>query len=441
MKLFRLLSLGILCINIIFISCKGRNENSNIDPIEDENIIEAPKYDNIRHVSMYLENSGSMFGYVNGATSFVNAVNDLAQYPNLVKDGVNFTYYLISGEKDYEIEEDSLRTYPIGNSAEVFSSKLTVSGFHRPSSGKSDLKNMFEIALKKAKEDSISILVSDGIYDVGGEENPLTALDTEGQNTRSKFIQRLNSDDIETLIIKLESNFRGLYHPSNVTDPMGTSRQINHTRPYYIWIFGNRELLVKYFPENRLEKLMGFLDMARFRKISSHNLPYICIGYKNVGFKLIYKEENIFKLDRNYTDSYEFYLAVDYSKTNLPSNYLTTPENYKSTDGYIVSEIIPIKDPPNIDLKPYLNILEFIPTHIIKVSSETPQPLIGEQIIRLKNILPKWINETNLENDYPLDGNTNQTFGFSTLITGINEAYIEMSDTPYFAQFTINIKK
>ena len=45
---------------------------------------------------------------------------------------------------------------------------------------------MFQIALEKAKADTISILISDAIYDLGRPEAPMNALSTEGRETRSK---------------------------------------------------------------------------------------------------------------------------------------------------------------------------------------------------------------------------------------------------------------
>ena len=60
--------------------------------------------------------------------------------------------------------------------------------------------------------------------------------------------------------------------------------------------------------------------------------------------------------------------------------------------------------------------------------------------ITLNNKLPNWINVSNSDNDYPFDGTTTQTFGFSTLIKGIEEAYKEVSNAGHLAEFNIKIK-
>ena len=61
---------------------------------------------------------------------------------------------------------------------------------------------MFGIALDSANGNQISVLVSDCIYDVGEETDPLTALKTEIQKTQQAFRTRLENENIQTLVIK-----------------------------------------------------------------------------------------------------------------------------------------------------------------------------------------------------------------------------------------------
>ena len=142
-----------------FSCCQGPSPKPPVsvtEPVEsDTTKIPSTKYSKISHVTFYIENSGSMFGYVNGTTEFVNAVNDLAQYSNLIQAETPFSYFLISGKKYFTNNKDSLTSYPIGDNPAILRSQLTKKGFDKHSSGYSDLKNMFEIALKKARKDSI----------------------------------------------------------------------------------------------------------------------------------------------------------------------------------------------------------------------------------------------------------------------------------------------
>jgi hypothetical protein len=430
-----------LAIISISLSCK---DNSRYDvPQKSNEDIPVEKYSKISHVTFYIENSGSMFGYVEGATEFVEVVNKLAQYPNLIEDNIPYSYHMISGklEPDLKKKEVKLEIYDLGSSPNVLKSNLTKKGLDRPSSGNSDLNEMFKIALGKAKKDSISILISDGIYDVGGNENPLNSLRTEVQSTTTNFIQRLKTDDIETLIIKLESDFEGWYHPANVTDSKGKSVEIKQKRPYYIWIFGNSKLLNKYFSEDRIMKLNGYNDVAWFRKLSNQKFPYLAIGYNNTGFRLDFKKSNTYSLDRNVTNSSFFNIVVDFSNLILSDSYKTDINNYSIVGNYKVTAVNEISENPSLKLKPYLKGLPFKPTHIITVASTTDQPETTELTISLNSMRPNWINQSSADDDDPFDGSTNQTFGFNTLIGGIEEAYKEVSNTTYFAQMKIEIKK
>ncbi len=432
---------GIFILSLIIFSCKrDYDKPSNTDEKTIPTDTPSKKYTQINHVTFYIENSGSMFGYVKEPTEYVEVVNKLAQYPNLVKTETHFLYNLISGKKDPKNKEPELEIFKIGDNPHILKSTLTEKGLDRNSSSCSDLNEMFKIALNDAKCDSISMLISDGIYDVGGSTNPINSLQTEVQSTTTNFINRLKKDDIETLLIKLESDFNGFYHPANVTDPKGKSKKIDQKRPYYIWVFGNSDLLKEYFPEERLAELNGYVDLARFRKISKNDFPFEGIGYNNFGFRKDFSASKTFELYHNVTNSNQFTIAVNFSNLNLSNSYLTSTSNYSCSRNYVVKKISTIGTIPKSEIESYTDMLDFKPTHIITIESETSQPEIGNMSITLNNKLPNWINESNTDNDYPFDGSTTQTFGFSTLIKGIEEAYKEVSNTKSLAEFNIIIQ-
>jgi hypothetical protein len=425
-----------LAILLIATSCKPDNRSIAQKPAV--NAI-SPK---ISHVTMYLENSGSMLGYVNGNTEFVNAINDLAQFPNLIVDNTDYSYALISGKKNAPLKKDELTEYNLGHDPSILKAQLTKKGYERKSSGKSDLTKIFEIALNKAHGDSISMLISDGIYDVGGAKSPLNDLKNEVASTRTSFIKKLEEDDIETLVIKLNSDFDGLYHPASLTVTTGKSEYIKKKRPYYIWVFGNKNLLKKYFSEERLKSLDGYVDVARFQKLTSKQLPHRGIGYQNFGFKLDFRDEpNTFELYKNFTNISSFNIAVDFSDLSVSDTYLTSTTNYSTSGNYNVEAIEAISVDPPSKLKPYIKTLSFKPTHIIKVVSNTKNPELGDLTISLNNLMPTWINDTNSDTDSPFDGNADKTFGFRYLIDGIDDAYNEKSQTKNIAEFKITIKK
>ena len=115
--------------------------------------------------------------------------------------------------------------------------------------------------------------------------------------------------------------------------------------------------------------------------------------------------------------------------------------NYKvdNLTGYNVIEITRISD-LNQSTQTYraLNRLKNKYTHIIKVKGI--QNLYGNLIISLENNLPTWIQDTGIENDCEIIGNTEQTFAFDQLINGISNAYQRVNKDDKYLKINLNIE-
>lgn len=452
MKVTILLKL-LICISCMSILSCGKSRydkpqiqnsdsNSTTQGLKDKPIVNSnsEEQESKIHVNMYIENSGSMLGYVNGATEFVNVVNDLAQYPSLILNNATFNYYLTSGKVNPPIKKYNLNFENLGVTPNVLISRLNKKNFKSNSSKFSDLKNIFKEALKKVAKDSISMVISDGIYDVGGSENPIAALENEISSTRTSFLTRLKDNKIETILLKLSSNFNDYYHPANVNDPSKKSVEINQKRPYYIWIFGNSKELQKYFPTDRLKKLKGFKEITRFNKIKSNPLVFAPLGMDNFGFREDYTSKNTFKTIDDRSAEKVFNLFVNLKSLNKANAYVENLANYNTSNEYEVVNIKNIENGVSGQLKTYVDKLSFVPSHILTVKPLTKTPNTGEVTISLKNNFPKWIEESNMDNDYPFNKSETQTFGFEKLVKGINDAYMEVSESKNLTSFSITIK-
>lgn len=404
-----------LILILLISSCKNRNERlSNSEtkkqPENQTGFIQnAPKVSTERNVGkavFYLENSGSMFGYVNGFTEYVDVVSELAEKPRFAEENTKREFYFVNGGQKIKITN-------IGKNPAYLKDKLNLTGFKCGDVTKSNLNLMFQLALSRAKDDTISILISDAIYDIGKPQAPMNALSTEGRETRSRFIERLNTGDLQTIIIKLKSHFDGKYFP--VT---GGVKKLLQDRPFYVWIFGETELLNEYFNDDYIKSLKGFSDVARFLKISELKVPYQAVAHNKAGdFRFDKKDRNKLvnvKSDRN-GQGFHFTLATDYSALPFSDSYLTSVDNYTCNNSNFsikaVSEIGDIK----------LFGLNFTPTHLITVGTER-SPLCQLEI-SLKNTIPNWIVETNIDDENDIVGDTTHTFGFKFLINAISEAY------------------
>lgn len=390
----------------------------------------APEAIYLDSVNVYIENSASIYGYTTTSSYYINVVNDLAQFSNIVSQtDATFNYYLISGDNQ------NLTEYELGSDPSILSSTLSPSGLKRPTSGNSDINGMFNHVLRSVGENSISILISDGIYDIGEESNPLAALETQGIGTRTTFINNLKEKNTETLVIKLSSDFDGEYYPG-VTKSRET---INHKRPYYIWIFGDELLVDTYFSDEKIRGLKGYQNYTAFKKLGQSEVKYSNFSFGNSNVKMSNRDPKTYEVSR-INEPIVFSIATNIDFIRLGEAYFNDPSNYSINLGFNFKECIRVNDYPDPGGKvaKALKNVSFTPSHLVFVSSD--QPTLGTVEIALSPKLPNWIEESTMASDSTLNGDENRTFGLSTLMNGINEAYLGVSNSKEIFKMFINIK-
>lgn len=364
-------------------------------------------------VIFLIENSGSMKGYVVGSSTYVDMLSNIANHPDLIINNIDRAFYLTSGTSTPR-KVSNLRQ------------SLIPSNFNESNS---DLNNLFKTALDSTKSSSITILVSDGIYDMCPDPNPLNTLSILGRDLRSVFIRKLQSSDFQTIVIKCQSSFNGRYYPGNCCPayPINNDQE----RPYYIWIFGNSEVLKKYFPDEYLTGLVGYVNSARFFKYPNANNNYRPNSHKKIG--TYYPSRNdantLERVKSNSSNIFQFSIAVDFSQLPLNDNYLNDTSNYSCTNGF---DVVKIDKPTDISRLGFPN-----QTHLIVVK-KTGNP-IGTLTVSLINKGYPWITKTNINNDCNIRGNSDQTFGFDVLNKAIIEAYNNLNPATEICKFTINL--
>jgi hypothetical protein len=366
----------------------------------------------ISKVLFFIENSGSMKGYVVGSSSYVDMLSNIANHPDLIRNNINRIFYLTSGTSTPR------RVTNLNQS-------LIPANFNE---SRSNLNNLFKTALDSTHANSVTILVSDGIYDMCPDPNPLNTLSILGRDLRSVFIRKLQGSDFQTIVIKCKSSFNGRYFPGNCCP----AYSIIQERPYYIWIFGNSDILKKYFPDNYLNSLNGYVDMARFFIYPNGNDNYRANSHKKIGTYYPSRDNaNTLESARsNSSNVFQFSIAVDYSHLPLNDKYLSDISNYVCTNGF---EVVSIDKPTDISKLGYPN-----QTHLIVVK-KTGNP-IGTLTVSLINKGYPWITTTNINDDCNIRGNSNQTFGFEVLNKAIIDAYNNFNPVNEICKFTINLK-
>ena len=385
---------------------------SGNNPTGDSVVISPAPHSKFSKVTFFIENSGSMKGYVVGSSSYVDMLSNIANHPDLIKNNIKQAFYLTSGTST-------------PRRVTILRKSLIPAYFNE---SRSDLNNLFKTALDSTNTNSVTILVSDGIYDMCPDPNPLNTLSILGRDLRSVFIRKLQSSDFQTIVIKCESSFNGRYYPGNCCPACS----IIQLRPYYIWIFGNSDVLKKYFPDNYLNSLNGYVDMARFFIYPKGNDNFRPNSHKKIGtYHPSRDNANTFERARsNSSNVFQFSIAVDFSHLPLNDNYLSDISNYFCTNGF---EVVSIDKPTDISKLGYPN-----QTHLIVVK-KIGNP-IGTLTVSLINKGYPWITTTNINDDCNIRGNSDQTFGFEVLNKAIIEAYDNFNPANEIYKFTINLK-
>jgi len=398
---------------------KSKSAENTVMPIRKEEAKLPEK------VIFFIENSGSMFGYVNQANEFKNSLVGLAYLPEF--DKADKRFYFINGTSN-PLRNSGINISYVGDDPEVFKNQLNQKSFNIGDVRFSDLNRMFEIALDSAREDQISVLISDCVYDVGEENDPLTALRIEIQKTQQAFRNRLENEDVQTLIIKASSRFNGQYYYAS---KKGSEKIADADRPFYIIFFGKTDLLNKAMTEQSIgSKIEGQFETARFFVNDEKNIPYQIVPSIDLKgeFKLDYESKYKLLNARPLKGEFQFAFAADFSSLPFSDSYLTSISNYECLhSNFKVVKVVKIeKRIPGVE-------------GTLLITIFTDKNPLGDLEIVLKNVTPGWVLGTDIENEDNID--SAHTFGFKFLMDAISEAYNYRNNDTNPATFKITITK
>ena len=158
-------------------------------------------------IKVFIENSGSMDGYVRNTTEFEAALSDLLvqiQYKydkeNLNVNFINTKIYpseIDEVNKFVEKLEPSKAPYKVGNRSV------------------SKLNEILEIILDSTNQENISILISDCIYSLDKGKDTEGALEFQKSLTKGAFLEKSKEFDFSTIVLKMNSKFNGNYYDKN----------------------------------------------------------------------------------------------------------------------------------------------------------------------------------------------------------------------------------
>ena len=427
-RCFIVLFLGVILIT----SCiKSENKSEKIETVQGKAKAFKKKTNKNKNltINLYLENSGSMFGYVEPSSSrYKLAVNEL--------------YYSLKSRSDsIHISTINEQVLSAGWNRDDFIQKLSKESLDRGKPESSDISEMFLEALKKVEKDAVSILISDGIYAADDE------LLVQAPRLRHEFSNAIKNKNLQTIVVKLTSSFDGLYYrccgQSSVT--------ISQNRPYYLWLFGNSQTISDMDIVDDLRNLTGFEHIHEYSsKIA--NPTYSIIPYNKVG--RYRRDRDADKLPSPYYNALknaepakrgrwenEFHFSVGIDMSDLPvdNSYYQNPDNYQSTNQYEIKEIITREEFDPIigaDLFPFDK--EDL-THIVTLAKKGFP--VGEVDLKLEEKMPQWILKSHMDKDINIIDNENQTRGFRYLMQGIDKAYRQNTENQHIFKLTFYVNR
>ena len=393
-------------------------------------------------INIYIENSGSMFGFVNGNTGFKNTLTKLIV--DLKSNGYPEEYI------NFHFINQKITPITISGKLEDYPISLSGATLKDNDSNDSNINEIYKQILENTSDSVMSILLSDCVYSV---HKDIVNNDVEGAlkiwetKTVGVFNDILKNKNLATLLVQLTSDFTGNYYTKD-NQPISLNKDLV---PYYITVIGNENELQKFDFVNRLD---GFQNKFVFTTQDySNNAFYSVLNSKedNGTYKQSRNQEKksnpnvIHSIEgirvRGNNDPFTFSLAINLHKIPVDNEYIIEKKNYIVEKGdYQVLSILPFDK--NLLSPNELNKLEkanTYPSHLIIIQSTSN--IFNELKLSLKKNTPKWIYQWSTNDDTNITDIPTHTFGLKYLAEGISEAYKNNSKNENYITFTINIKQ
>lgn len=415
------------------------NETVKASEIENQSAVNFSKTDEINAitpvVNVYVENSGSMYGYVKGVTDFEAMVYDYLLNIKLSKiiDSLNL-YYINSkmiSRGTVTREDDAI--------LDDFIKKLEPDSF-RAAGGNmasSDIAEIFKNIINKTNNNTISILVTDGIFSPGTAQNADNYLNNQQigiKHSVSNLIE--NVDNAALIMYQSTSHFNGDYYYYDKSQRKEVGKHYDGERPYYIWLFGSAE---------NLTKLRKAVPENRFNGKGIKKTFLICEGNRDVNYavdaatgnfdkhQLANDKHSIHSLSKDKSGRIKFAVKVDFSELLLSDEYLLDTQNYIINNDYYEMTVKKIET----DVSNFTHKLTFTSTDGKPHTSESN---VENFSVKLKMNKPSWVDVMHdTDGSNPSAG---KTYGIKHQIDGCYGAFTLPFDldNEYYTEIKINIK-
>lgn len=384
-------------------------------------------------ICIYMENSGSMDGYVNLNSEFKDALGKIIVKSNVYGESTNL--YFIN-DKIYDVQETALK-----GDVNNFVSQLNASTMKIGATGSSNINKIFSMVLDKTAQDTVSILFSDFVYSIKGTDVSSQVANAKNATMGAFMNAIMSNPNFATIILQCSSQFKGKYYDRN-------DKPIAYTgsRPYYIFIMGPCDKL--QYIDNKLElnksitgipglKNKYFLSSNSY-ELDENSVQVLTNSYTN---SLLIKPErneydiDFFKFDKD-DAVWKFGYALDVSNMFIDESYLTDTSNYEIDP----SEITLMKAEFTKEQAAIDEVTQFTSPFVLQfgMSNTTRTPNIR---VRLINHIPSWVSAANIADDQDVVPEPMQTFAIGSLISGVYEAFKSQTSNKPIFEYEVTINK
>ena len=341
-------------------------------------------------LKVYIENSGSMNGYMQQKSELKDAVKSYVSALDLQVDTTELFYInsIITPISNVNISslEDVLNPLSLANGA--------------GNKANSDIAEMLNAVISHTTNNSVSLFVSDCILDVpqGNAVNYFGVKQTSITRTFAKALRKNPNLGVE--IFRLMSSYNGMYYYSKGYEPF------DGKRPYYMWVIGNKNVLAllnKKVPFSTI--LHGYENYVAYS--TTTKVPF------DVSTSV---KKNKVKGKLNGKGQYEFNFMLDMSETLQEESILENLQYYttRTEKNVSVSNITRVQQGTEY-------------THVLTLAISNNTKPCSETVLFIPVASPAWIKEMNDDSGSCIKKNENKTTGIKYLIQGVSNAYKDYS--------------
>lgn len=360
--------------------------------------VESP-ISNVKPVlKVYIENSGSMDGYMCNGSQLKDAIFDYVSDLNGVTEKIELFYI-------------NSKIIPFEGSLEKYIKTMTPATFKKAGGdlSNSDISTMIGNILNTMNDSTVCLFVSDCILDLPAIDSQkfLNTCRISIKNAINEGRKRIPNLGVE--VLKMSSDFNGKYFYQN-----GSVEKLNDVRPYYIWIFGDSNILANLNTETPFKGLekFGFEGVASFAKQVS--VPY---DIKNKAIT----SSVINPVKGNYIAT----VRADFRATLQSETVIQNLSNYSFNNTSLLIETV---QPITAKDSRY--------THYITIIIPKDVMIVQDNLVFNAPKIPDWVEDSNDETGKNIKNNLSKTTGIKHLIEGVADSYKKDNISTKF-KFTI----